>query len=205
MTRDRPPLAAPRGQVALPSRRRRGRHAVVRVVLASALLGALTGCLREYRPAKPGSVLDRTCEGPVVPGGDWTSWRLEDVAFQAPPNWRLDRREPYELTLARVDGELSVWSGPRWVFPMAEPWQSVRCTIARGGDTTFTVQTTRIAGRIAYRDDVTVEPRIDGRHVYLQLQTPYLEHLRDVRAILTSMRFGAADTSRTAPRRASAP
>ena len=161
----------------------------------------LGGCLRRYQPAKPGSVLDTTCTGPEQPGADWVAWSIPDVAFAAPPNWRLERREPTEVALARVDGELSVWSGPRWIFPIAEPWQSVRCTIARGGDTTLTVQTTRIAGRIAYRVDVVVQPLIEGRHVYLQMQTPYLEHLRDVRAILASMRFGPGDTAGIAKRR----
>jgi hypothetical protein len=174
------------------------RATLLAVTAATCLLG---GCLRQYQPAKPGSVLDTTCEGPTRPGADWVVWQIPEASFAAPPNWRLDRREATEVTLRRVDGELSVWSGSRWVFPVAEPWQSVRCTIARGGDTTLTVQTTRLGGRLAYRVDVTVEPLIEGRYVYLQLQTSYVEHLRDVRAILTSLRFGPADTAGIATRR----
>lgn len=168
------------------------------VALASVV--ALAGCLRQYVPAKAGSVLDTTCEGPATVGDDWVAWAIPSVAFRAPPTWRLERREVTEVTLRRVDGELAVWSGPRWVFPQVEPWQSVRCTLVRG-DTVITAQTARIAGRIAYRVDVTVQPLIDGRYVYLQLQTPYVEHLRDMRGILASLRFGPADTAGIAKRR----
>lgn len=169
-------------------------------LVVAALATTVAGCLRQYVPAKPGSVLDETCNGPQAAGSDWVGWEIPSVSFRAPPAWRLERREPTEVALRRVDAELGVWSGPRWVFPQVEPWQSVRCTITRG-DTVITAQTSRIAGRIAYRVDVTVQPLIEGRHVYLQLQTPYVEHLRDMRGILASLRFAPSDTAGIAKQR----
>ncbi|MCU0627346.1 MAG: hypothetical protein MUF21_12810, partial [Gemmatimonadaceae bacterium] len=166
----------------------------MRVTLVTiAMLGAGAGCLRQYVPAKPGSVLDEPCAADAQPGDDWVSWAIPGVSIRTPSQWRLERREPTEIALRRVDAELGLWSGPRWVFPNAEPWQSTRCTVTRG-DTVITVQTTRIAGRIAYRVDVSVQPLIEGRHVYLQLQTPYVEQLREMRAIVGSLRF-ASDTA----------
>lgn len=175
-------------------------RSTVRGLAVVALATTIAGCLRQYVPAKPGSVLDSTCEGPTTAGADWVAWEVPSVAFRAPPAWRMVDRQPTELRLRRVDAELNVWTGPRWVFPQVEPWQSVRCTIARG-DTTITAQTSRVAGRLLYRVDVTVQPLIEGRHVYLQLQTPYVEHLRDMRAILESIRFAPGDTAGIAKRR----
>ena len=98
-----------------------------------------------------------------------------------------------DLELRRIDAELNVWRGTRYVFPAIEPRNAVRCTIPRG-DTTINIQATRLNG-FNYRVDVSWEPLIDGQYFYMQLQTRYVDHLRKMRGIIEAVRF-TVDTVR---------
>ena len=40
-----------------------------------------------------------------------------------------------------------------------------------------------------YRVDVTWQPLIDGQYFYMQLQTRYVEHLRQMRGMIEAVRF----------------
>ena len=56
------------------------------------------------------------------------------------------------------------------------------------GDTTITIQATRLNG-FNYRVEASWQPLIDGQHFYMQLQTRYVEHLKQMRGIIEAVRF----------------
>jgi hypothetical protein len=158
------------------------------LAIVSAL--ALTaGCLRQYVPAPVGTPLDVLCEPfPLDPVADWSAWELNGLRFRTPRTWGVRERGPNSLTLARIDAELNAWNGAPWVFPAVEPRQSVRCDITHG-DTTMHIRGVRLRGSQSFRVDVSWEPIIGDRWQYMQLQTRYVEHLREMRGILESVRF----------------
>lgn len=159
------------------------------VVLAAASLG---GCLRKFVPAPFGTPLDEVCNpmnGALAAPLDTQA--LGRALVPVTRGWTRTVTNAQELQLRRVDAELNVWYGQRFVFPAVEPRNAVRCTLARG-DTTISIQATRLQG-FNYRVDVSWSPQIDGQFFYMQLQTRYVEHLRQMRGMVEAVRF-AADT-----------
>lgn len=159
------------------------------VVIAAAALG---GCLRKFVPAPFGTPLDEVCN-PMngALSGPLDTQSLGRAMIPVTRGWTRNVTTAQELQLRRVDAELNVWFGPRFVFPAVEPRNAVRCTLARG-DTTINIQATRLQG-FNYRVDVSWSPRFDGQFFYMQLQTRYVEHLRQMRGMVEAVRF-VADT-----------
>ncbi len=165
-----------------------------RRTLAGALLAgvavALVGCTRQFVPAPFGTPLDEVCN-PV--NGSLTApvdtFRLGPAEIATGKGWTTRLSNAQELELRRIDAELTIWRGSRFVFPALQPRNAVRCSLTRG-DTTINVQATRLDG-FRYRVDVAWEPLINGQYFYMQLDTRYVEHLRQMRGIIESVRFPA--------------
>ena len=163
-------------------------------VLAAASI--LSGCLRTFVPAPFGTPLDEACN--PINGNLTTALDTFTVGKALVPvtkGWFARWETPQDLSLTRLDSELSIWQGGRFMFPVTEPRNSVRCVIHRG-DTTITIQAARLSG-INYRVDATWEPLIDGQHFYMQLQTRYASQLKDMRGMIEAVRF-PVDTTKTA-------
>jgi hypothetical protein len=157
------------------------------LVLGASVL--LASCLKQYVQASPGGVLDSLCDpNAVSASSDWLGWQMEQVQFRTPRGWGVRVRQPFSLTLGRVDSELNVWSGSEWRFPAVEPRQSVQCELTRQ-DTIIVIRGVRLNGLANYRVDVSWKPPIEGRWQYMQLQTRYAEHVRAMRGIIESARF----------------
>ncbi|MDZ7632640.1 MAG: hypothetical protein U5K74_15155 [Gemmatimonadaceae bacterium] len=161
------------------------------------LVAALSGCLRRFVPAPAGTPLDEVCN----PLNGALSVPLDTISFGraqvvVTKGWTTRSNTAQDLELGRIDAELNVWRGNRFVFPAIEPRSAVRCSLARG-DTTISIQATRLSG-FNYRVDVSWDPPIDGQYFYMQLQTRYVEHLRQIRGMIEAVRF-PVDTA--APRR----
>ena len=158
------------------------------VFLALATAGTLSGCLRQFVPAPFGTPLDEACNptnGNLnVPLDTFTvGTALVPVTKGWSPSWE----SPQDLNLSRLDTEMSVWQGGRFVFDGAEPRNAVRCTIKRG-DTTITIQATRLTG-LKYRVDASWQPLIEGQYFYMQLQTRYVEQLKQMRGMIEAVKF----------------
>lgn len=164
------------------------------VLLAAA--ATLSGCLRQFVPAPFGTPLDEACNptnGNLnVPLDTFT---VGSVIVPVTKGWQSRWESPQDLTLSRMDTELNVWQGGRFVFDGAEPRNSVRCKIARG-DTTISIQATRLSG-LNYRVDASWQPSIDGQYFYMQLQTRYVDQLKTMRGIIEAASF-RVDSGRTA-------
>lgn len=152
------------------------------------VVAALSGCVRQFVSAPFGTPLDEVCN-PI--NGTFTvpldTFRFGSAAVSAAKGWTTSLATAQELELRRIDGELTVWRGSRFVFPALQPRNSVRCSLARG-DTTINIQATRLNG-FNYRVDVAWEPLINGQYFYMQLDTRYVEHLRQMRGIIENVRF----------------
>lgn len=156
-------------------------------VIAAAVLA---GCTRRFVPAPFGTPLDEVCNPmngtfPLPP--DTLTFGPARVAVTK--GWTTNFATAQEMELNRIDAELSFFRGSRFIFPSAEPRNAVRCTLTRG-DTTVNIQATRLNG-FSYRVDVSWEPAIEGQFFYMQLQTRYVEHLRQMRGMIESVRFPA--------------
>lgn len=166
--------------------------------LATAVAAALSGCLHAFVPAPFGTPLDELCNpvnGELAPPVDTFVVGIAHVAV--PRGWSSQSVSAQELQLRRIDAELDIWSGARFVFPAHQPRNQIRCTIARG-DTAVTLTATRVDA-FNYRVDASWEPSIEGQFFYMQLQTRYVAQLRQMRGILEAVRF-VPDTSRRARR-----
>ncbi len=158
------------------------------LILAAA--GTVVGCNRPFVPAPFGTPLDAVCNpvnGSLVAPLD--TFRFGPADIPTAKGWTTNVANAQELELRRIDAELTVWRGSRFVFPALAPRNTVRCSLARG-DTTINIQATRLNG-FNYRVDVTWEPLIDGQYFYMQLHTRYVEHLRQMRGIIENVRFPA--------------
>ena len=156
------------------------------VVLAAT--AALSGCVRHFVSAPFGTPLDEVCN-PVngnlnVP---MDTFSVGSAVVPVTKGWLSRWDSPQDLQLTRMDTELSVWQGGRFLFPVNEPRNAIRCTINRS-DTTIRIQATRVSG-MSYRVDVTWQPLIDGQYFYMQLQTRYVAQLKNMRGIIEAVRF----------------
>ncbi|MES3034191.1 MAG: hypothetical protein V4813_09365 [Gemmatimonadota bacterium] len=149
---------------------------------------AATGCLRQFVSAPFGTPLDEACSSfSTLDGARLDTFRLGPAEFAVPKGWSTRRNSAQELQLTRIDAELNVWLGTRFVFPIVPARTSIRCVVARG-DTTISIEAVRLPG-FTYRVDVEWDPQVDGRFFYMQWQTRYVEHLKQVRAIVERVRF----------------
>jgi len=159
----------------------------------------MSGCTRKFIPAPFGTPLDEVCN-PI--NGTFAvpldTFQLGPVEVVTGKGWTTSLSTAQELELRRIDAELTAWRGARFVFPALEPRNAVRCSFARG-DTTISIQATRLNG-FNYRVDVAWEPLVNGQYLYMQLQTRYVEHLRQMRGIVENVRF-PIDSLRVARRR----
>lgn len=158
------------------------------VALGLVLAVALSGCLRKFVSAPMGTPLDAVCN----PNNGNLLVPLDSVSFgpaviAVTKGWTTSAITAQDLQLRRIDAELSVWRGPRFIFPAIQPQNSIRCSVIRG-DTTISIQATRLDG-FNYRVDVSWDPIINGQYFYMQLQTRYVEHLRHMRGMIEAVTF----------------
>jgi hypothetical protein len=162
-----------------------------RTIAGSLLLAttaAVVGCARQFVPAPFGTPLDEVCNpanGQLA--ADVDTFRLGSADITTGRGWTTRQASAQELELRRIDAELTVWRGSRFVFPALQPRNAVRCELTRG-DTTIKIQAARLDG-FTYRVDVAWDPLIDGQYFYMQLETRYVEHLRQMRGIVEGVRF----------------
>ena len=159
---------------------------------------ALSGCLRTFVSAPLGTPLDEVCN----PANAELALPLDTffvgiARIAVPRGWSSRTVSSQEVQLRRIDAELSIWSGARFVFPAHQPRNQIRCTLAHG-DTSVTVTATRVDA-FNYRVDAAWEPPMDGQVFYMQLQTRLVAQLRQMRGIVEGVRF-VPDTSRGARR-----
>ncbi len=155
------------------------------IVLTAAGLG---GCLRQFAPAPFGTPLDEVCDprnGTL--SGPTETFTLGPATIPVLRGWSTNFTTPQDLELRRIDADLNVWRGAPFIFPSTAPQNAIRCRITRG-DTTISIQAERLNG-FAYRVDVSWAPLIAGQHFYMQLQTRYVEHLKQMRGIIEGVRF----------------
>jgi hypothetical protein len=158
------------------------------LVAAALCVVAGAGCVHRFVPAPDGTPLDEVCNpsnGALVGGLD-TAY-LGRALVQIPKGWTPTQITAQDLDFTRIDAELNVWRGRAFVFPALAPRNAVRCELVRG-DTTISIQATRLNG-FNYRVDVSWEPLMDGQNFYMQLQTRYVAHLRDMRGMIEGVRF----------------
>ncbi len=158
------------------------------VALVVVALAALSGCLRRFAPAPLGTPLDDACNpmnGELTDRG--SVFELGPAVVATPKGWSSFRSSPQDLQLTRLDTELNVWYGGRFIFPTAEPQNAIRCTITRG-DTVISIQATRL-NSFSYRVDASWAPPIEGQNFYMQLQTRYASQLKTMRGMIEAVRF----------------
>lgn len=159
-------------------------HVIAAVLLAT----VLGGCARRFVPAPSGTALDAVCNpmnGALTVPLDTVA--VGPAAVALTKGWTANQVTAQEATYRRIDAELNIWRGSRFVFPAVQPRNAVRCSLARG-DTTITIQAVRLNG-FDYRVDVAWDPLINGQYFYMQLQTRYVEHLRTMRGMIEAVRF----------------
>ncbi len=169
------------------------RHAP-QIVCALLAVAALSGCLRKFVPAPLGTPLDEVCNpmnGELL--GPLDTVTFGPAALAITRGWTTSQVSAQDLQLRRIDAELNVWRGSRFVFPAVEPRNAVRCSIPRG-DTTISIQAVRL-NAFNYRVDVAWEPVINGQYFYMQLETRYVEHLRAMRGMIEAVRFPVDSTT----------
>ncbi|MBC7844675.1 MAG: hypothetical protein H7099_20375 [Gemmatimonadaceae bacterium] len=170
------------------------------VTLAAAMMA---GCARRFVPAPFGTPLDEVCNpinGTLT--ADVDTFRVGTAVVPVTRGWLSRYANSQDLQLTRIDAELNIWQGSRFLFPTVEPMNAVRCTLARG-DTSITIQATRLNG-FNYRVEASWQPRIAGQYFYMQLQTRYVEHLKQMRGMIEGVRF-PADSVKPATGRSGAP
>lgn len=146
------------------------------------------GCNRRFVSAPFGTPLDEVCNpmnGALTTALD--TFTVGNAIVPVTKGWLSRYSNSQDLSLTRIDAELNVWQGSRFLFPVVEPQNAVRCTLARG-DTAITIQATRLNG-FNYRVEASWQPLIDGQHFYMQLQTRYVEHLKQMRGMIEAVRF----------------
>jgi hypothetical protein len=161
------------------------RRSLCMLVLAAA---GLTGCLKHFVPAPFGTALDEVCNpmnGTLTSALD--TFDVGPAIVPVTKGWLSRYESVQDLNLSRIDAELNIWYGTRFLFPVVEPGNAVRCTIARG-DTAITIQATRLTG-FNYRVEASWQPLINGQYFYMQLQTRYAEHLKQMRGMIEGVRF----------------
>ena len=157
------------------------------IVIALAATTA-AGCHKQFVSAPFGTPLDEVCNpmnGVLTTALD--TFTVGKAIVPVTRGWLSRYSNSQDLSLTRIDAELNVWQGTRFLFPVLEPRNSVRCTLARG-DTAIMIQATRLNG-FNYRVEASWQPLIDGQHFYMQLQTKYVEHLRQMRGMIEAVRF----------------
>jgi hypothetical protein len=144
--------------------------------------------VRQFLSAPLGTPLDAACDprnGVMNELG--STFSVGPGAVTVNKGWSARWDSPQDLQLNKIDTELNVWLGGIFAFPAIAPRSAIRCTIAHG-DTTITITAARLRGQ-SYRVDAKWEPLIEGQHFYMQLQTRYASQLKDMRAIIESVRF----------------
>lgn len=153
-----------------------------------AVAAFFSGCHRGFAPAPFGTPLDEACNptnGTLKVALD--TFAVGTAMVPVTKGWTSQYTTAQDLSLTRLDAELNVWQGRRFQFSGIEPRNAVRCTLKRG-DTTISIQATRLNG-FNYRVEAAWQPLIDGQYFYMQLQTRYVEHLRQMRGMIEAVRF----------------
>jgi hypothetical protein len=151
-------------------------------------------CARPMIPAVAFAGTAREIEAPCEPSNatlPGTPRRIDfaPLLFQVPSRWipRYNSLNDIGFTLQKTASELHVWKGGEFIFTPVLPVNTVQCELVRG-DTTITIRSTvLVEGIRSYRVDVTWSPLIDGQHLYMQLQTRFPQHLREIRGVIESV------------------
>ncbi len=170
--------------------------------LAAASLVITAACARPMIPAVASSGTPREIDAPCNPANvtlQGTARRIafEPLQFEVPSRWIPDYHSLNDIgfALQKTASDLQVWKGGEFIFKPVLPLNTVQCQLVRG-DTTITIRTTVLMEGIrSYRVDVAWSPLIDGQHFYMQLQTRFPEHLRDIRGVIESVRAAPRATA----------
>ncbi len=159
---------------------------------------AVAGCASAAIPAArtgddaPLRPLDEPCNAAnAALVGPTRMTSFEPLEFPVPERWAPNYAtiNDIDFNLLKSGATLHVWKGSEFVFRPVLPLNSVQCEVARG-DTTITIRTTMMPqGFTFYRVDVTWAPQIDGQHLYMQLNTRFPEHLKQIRGVIEGVRF----------------
>jgi hypothetical protein len=158
------------------------------------LIAVAAGCARPIIPQVAVGDTPREINAPCDPAnatlqGDVRRIELEPLVFQVPARWVPDYATLNNVgfNLLKTNSDLQVWKGGEFTFTPVVPRNTVQCEVTKG-DTTITIRTTVLTqGITSYRVDVTWAPLIDGQHLYMQMQTRFPEHLRDIRGVIESV------------------
>ncbi|MDZ7632637.1 MAG: hypothetical protein U5K74_15140 [Gemmatimonadaceae bacterium] len=69
------------------------------------------------------------------------------------------------------------------------PINTVECELERGDATIHIRSTMLVEGITSYRVDVSWKPQVGGQYLYMQLQTRFPEHLKQIRGVIEGVRF----------------
>jgi hypothetical protein len=174
----------------------------MRVQITLAAAGLLAACARPMIPPVASGGTSREIDAPcsasnVVLRGTTSRIDFAPLQFEVPSRWIPDYNSLNDVgfNLQKTASDLRVWKGGEFIFNPVLPLNSVQCELVRG-DTTITIRTTVLMEGIRnYRVDVAWSPLIDGQHFYMQLQTRFPEHLRDVRGVIESVRAAPRATA----------
>lgn len=155
---------------------------------------AVAGCARPMVPQVAVGDTPREINAPCDPAnasltGAARRIEFEPLLFQVPARWVPDyeSRNTVNFDLLKTNSTLQVWKGGEFVFTPIVPRNTVQCELTKG-DTTITIRTTVLTqGITSYRVDVSWKPLIDGQNLYMQLQTRFPEHLREIRGVIESV------------------
>ncbi len=158
------------------------------------LIAITTGCARPMIPQMTVGDTPREINAPCDPAnaaltGDVRRIDFDPLGFQVPARWVPDYASINNVNfdLLKTNSELRIWKGGEFVFTPVVPRNTVQCELTKG-DTTITIRTTVLTQGITnYRVDVTWKPLIDGQHLYMQMQTRFPEHLREIRGVIESV------------------
>lgn len=164
-------------------------------MLASALVMA-TACARPMiQPAVTDGNLrpiDEPCNAAnAVLAGPTRSMAFDPAEFPVPARWLpyFKSLNDLDFDLQKSGAVLNVWKGSEFIFKPVLPINTTECELARG-DTTIKIRTTMLVQGITnYRVDVSWKPLIGGQNMYMQLQTRFPEHLKQIRGVIDGVRF----------------
>jgi hypothetical protein len=167
------------------------------VAVWSVIVVGLAGCRTAGLPG-PSAQLNRPVDQPCNPANgrfdsETREIALGDLRVTAPKRYLPEYGTFRDLVLTTPLTEVNVWLGAQFTFPLMTPAVSTECTIAHG-DTTVTIRTMMNSAN-NYRVDVLWSPTINNQYVYMQMQTSSASRLKEMRAMIESVRF-PVDTSK---------
>ncbi len=170
----------------------RGRMTVALVLMAmtqGACAGAHIPAARTGADIRP---VDEPCNAANAQlVGATRMMSFDPIEFPVPARWvpEFKTLNDLDFNLQRTGALLNVWKGSEFIFTPVLPINTVECELERGTETIRIRSTMLVEGITSYRVDVSWKPQIGGQYLYMQLQTRFPEHLRQIRGVIEGVRF----------------